>query len=61
LPGGGRVEAAVLTDSIAYFDCEVTSLVEAGDHLVVIGKIEAAAVLSDRPPLTSASGLRYRK
>ena len=53
--------AAILTDSVAYFDCEVTSLVEAGDHLVVIGQIEDAAVLSDRAPLTSASGLRYRK
>jgi flavin reductase (DIM6/NTAB) family NADH-FMN oxidoreductase RutF len=53
--------AAILTDSVAYFDCEVTSLVEAGDHLVVIGRIEDAAVLCDRSPLTSASGLRYRK
>jgi flavin reductase (DIM6/NTAB) family NADH-FMN oxidoreductase RutF len=53
--------AAILTDSVAYFDCEVASTVEAGDHLVVIGKIEEAAVLSDQAPLTSASGLRYRK
>jgi flavin reductase (DIM6/NTAB) family NADH-FMN oxidoreductase RutF len=53
--------AAILTDSVAYFDCEVTSMTEAGDHLVVIGRIEDAAVLSDRAPLTSASGLRYRK
>ena len=53
--------AAILTDSVAYFDCEVTSIVEAGDHLVVVGLIEDAAVLNDRAPLTSASGLRYRK
>jgi flavin reductase (DIM6/NTAB) family NADH-FMN oxidoreductase RutF len=53
--------AAILTDSVAYFDCEVTSMTEVGDHLVVIGQIEDAAVLSDRAPLTSASGLRYRK
>jgi len=53
--------AAILTDAVAYFDCEVTSIVEAGDHLVVIGLIEDAAVLNDRVPLTSASGLRYRK
>jgi flavin reductase (DIM6/NTAB) family NADH-FMN oxidoreductase RutF len=53
--------AAILTDAVAYFDCEVTSIVEAGDHLVVIGQIEDAAVLSDRAVLTSASGLRYRK
>ncbi len=53
--------AAILTDAVAYFDCEVASITEAGDHLVVIGKIEDAAVLNDRAPLTTASGLRYRK
>jgi flavin reductase (DIM6/NTAB) family NADH-FMN oxidoreductase RutF len=52
--------AAILTDAVAYFDCEVTEMVEAGDHLLVIGKIEDAAVLKDRAPLTSATGLRYR-
>lgn len=53
--------AAILTGAVAYFDCEVASMVEAGDHLLVIGKIEDAAVLSSRPVLTSASGLRYKK
>jgi len=53
--------AAILVDAVAYFDCEVVSTVEAGDHMVVIGRIEDAAVLNDRDPLTSASGLRYRR
>ncbi|MBN2575614.1 MAG: flavin reductase [Deltaproteobacteria bacterium] len=53
--------AAILTDAVAYFDCEVAQLVEAGDHLLVLGRVEDAAVLRDRAPLTSASGLRYRK
>ena len=53
--------AAVLIDAVAYFDCEVTTIVEAGDHLVVIGQIEDAAMLKERAPLTTASGLRYRK
>ena len=53
--------AAILADAVAYFDCEVQSLVEAGDHLLVLGRIEDAALLKDRAPLTSASGLRYRK
>jgi flavin reductase (DIM6/NTAB) family NADH-FMN oxidoreductase RutF len=53
--------AAILTDAVAYFDCEVTSMVETGDHVMVIGKIEDAAVLKERAPLTSASGLHYRK
>lgn len=52
--------AAILTDSVAYFDCEVSTVVEAGDHLLVIGQIEDAAVLKERAPLTSAAGLRYR-
>jgi flavin reductase (DIM6/NTAB) family NADH-FMN oxidoreductase RutF len=53
--------AAILTDAVAYFDCEVVNMVEAGDHLVVIGRVEDAAVLKDAAVLTSASGLRYRK
>jgi flavin reductase (DIM6/NTAB) family NADH-FMN oxidoreductase RutF len=53
--------AAILTDAVAYFDCEVTSMVESGDHVIVIGRIEDAAILKDRAPMTSASGLRYRK
>jgi flavin reductase (DIM6/NTAB) family NADH-FMN oxidoreductase RutF len=53
--------AAILTDAVAYFDCEVTTIVEAGDHLVVIGQVEDAAVLREQAVLTSASGLRYRK
>ena len=53
--------AAILTDAVAYFDCEVTSVVETGDHMLVVGRIEDAAVLKDRAPMTSAAGLRYRK
>ncbi len=52
--------AAILTDAVAYLDCEVTSMVEAGDHMLVIGRIEDAGLLRDRAVLTSASGLRYR-
>jgi len=36
-------------------------MVEAGDHLLVLGRIEDAAVLRERAALTSSSGLRYRK
>ncbi len=53
--------AAILSDAVAYLDCEVASMVEAGDHMIVIGRIEDAAVLRDRPPLTSVTGLRYRR
>jgi flavin reductase (DIM6/NTAB) family NADH-FMN oxidoreductase RutF len=53
--------AAILTDAVAYFDCEVTSIVETGDHALVVGRVEDAGLLRDRAPMTSASGLRYRK
>ena len=53
--------AAILTDALAYFDCEVSSMVEAGDHVLVVGRVEDAAVLNAREAMTSASGLRYRK
>ena len=53
--------AAILTEAIAYFDCEVSSMVEAGDHLLVLGRIEDAGVLTDGAPLRSGAGLRYRK
>jgi flavin reductase (DIM6/NTAB) family NADH-FMN oxidoreductase RutF len=53
--------AAILTEAVAYFDCEISSMVEAGDHLLVIGRIEDAGLLTDGAPLRSDSGLRYRK
>ena len=53
--------AAILSDAVAYLDCEVVNTLEVGDHLLVIGRIEDAAVLKDAAVLTSASGLRYRK
>lgn len=53
--------AAILTEAVAYFDCEVHTMVEAGDHMLVVGRVEDAALLSGKEPMTSASGLRYRK
>jgi flavin reductase (DIM6/NTAB) family NADH-FMN oxidoreductase RutF len=53
--------AAILTDAVAYFDCEVKNLVEAGDHLLVLGLVEDAGVLSGDTPLSTASGMRYQK
>jgi flavin reductase (DIM6/NTAB) family NADH-FMN oxidoreductase RutF len=53
-------EVPVLTDSLAYFDCQVTATFEAGDHLLVLGEIKDAEVLRQGTPLGSESGLRYR-
>jgi flavin reductase (DIM6/NTAB) family NADH-FMN oxidoreductase RutF len=53
--------AAILTDALAYFDCEVTAVHETGDHLLVIGRVVDAAVLNPGEALTTAAGIRYAK
>jgi flavin reductase (DIM6/NTAB) family NADH-FMN oxidoreductase RutF len=53
--------AAILSDSLAYFDCELTALYEAGDHLLVIGAVVDAGVLHEGKALTSDAGIRYVK
>lgn len=53
--------AAVLEDALAYLDCEVVSMHPAGDHVLVIGRVEEGGVLREGAPLTTASGLRYQK
>ncbi|MCC5948331.1 MAG: flavin reductase [Nitriliruptoraceae bacterium] len=42
--------AAILEGAVAWVDCAVTQRVDAGDHVVVIGKVLAAGA-SDRRPL----------
>ena len=52
-----RTGAPVLKDAIAYLECEVKTIVPAGDHSVVIGevieaeirRVEAPLVMSDTP------------
>ena len=50
--------AAILTDALAYFDCEIN---EVGDHLMVVGKVVDAGVLGEGEPLPTHAGLRYQK
>ncbi len=57
----GVTGAAILTDALAYLDCEVTALHEAGDHLIVVGQVVDAGILNDGEPLTTVAGLRYQK
>ncbi len=57
----GMTGAAILTDALAYLDCEVTALHEAGDHLMVVGQVVDAGILNDGEPLTTVAGLRYQK
>lgn len=54
-----KSEVPILSDAVAYFDCAVVETIPAGDHLLVLGRVEDAGILRDAAVLTSASGLRY--
>jgi flavin reductase (DIM6/NTAB) family NADH-FMN oxidoreductase RutF len=43
--------APILQDSLAYFDCAVSHYAEAGDHLIAVCKVVAAAELNPGNPL----------
>lgn len=43
--------APLLQDAVAWFDCEVDSLVTAGDHEVVTGRVLAAHAADEAAPL----------
>jgi flavin reductase (DIM6/NTAB) family NADH-FMN oxidoreductase RutF len=47
--------APVLEDCLAYFDCQVASAVDAGDHTLFIGLVRAAGA-SDGEPLIYFNG-----
>jgi flavin reductase (DIM6/NTAB) family NADH-FMN oxidoreductase RutF len=48
----GLSGAPILMDSLAYIECELASVVPAGDHELVLGKVVDGAVLaSGEPPL----------
>jgi len=52
---------AILTDALAYFDCEVVAKYEVGDHNLYIGRVVEAGVLGEGEPLTTSAGIRYVK
>jgi flavin reductase (DIM6/NTAB) family NADH-FMN oxidoreductase RutF len=53
--------AAILGDALSYLDCEVASIQEVGDHVLVIGTVVDAGILNDGEPLVTTAGLRYTK
>jgi flavin reductase (DIM6/NTAB) family NADH-FMN oxidoreductase RutF len=57
----GETGAPILTDAVAYFDCEVTNVVEAGDHFLLLGRVVDAGVLRDAKVLVGGASLRYQK
>jgi flavin reductase (DIM6/NTAB) family NADH-FMN oxidoreductase RutF/rubredoxin len=42
----------VIDDSVAWFDCEVVSVTDAGTHMLILGLIKESDMLSDGDPLT---------
>jgi len=41
----GRVGAPVLSDALAYFDCELTGSAQAGDHEIIIARVVGGRIL----------------
>ena len=51
----GRSGSPILDEALAYFDCEVTTTLAAGDHVLVIGRVIDGRILdADAVPMTYA-------
>jgi flavin reductase (DIM6/NTAB) family NADH-FMN oxidoreductase RutF len=48
--------APVFTESLGFVDCSIHEAVEAGDHTIYIGSVEAAEQLEDEAALTFFEG-----
>jgi flavin reductase (DIM6/NTAB) family NADH-FMN oxidoreductase RutF len=52
--------APVLADAPAWWECEVTDIVERGDHAIVVGQVIEAGVRREADPLTlKECGVNY--
>jgi flavin reductase (DIM6/NTAB) family NADH-FMN oxidoreductase RutF len=47
----GKTGAPILSESLAYFDCQVSHYADAGDHKIAVCKVIAAARLNQGTPL----------
>jgi flavin reductase (DIM6/NTAB) family NADH-FMN oxidoreductase RutF len=57
---GALTDCPVLEQALGYIECEVDQLVEAGDHVLVIGRVLGGEVFRDGEPLSSrALGWNY--
>lgn len=56
-----KTDAAILSDAMAYLDCEVTAELEAGDHHLFIGRIIDGGILNDGHSMvhTRRNGFNY--
>ena len=48
--------APIFSESLGYVDCSIHEAVEAGDHTIYIGSVEAAEQLEDKDALTFFEG-----
>jgi 3-hydroxy-9,10-secoandrosta-1,3,5(10)-triene-9,17-dione monooxygenase reductase component len=53
--------SAVLSDSLAWVDCELAAVHEAGDHVLFVGRVVEAGVHAEGRPLMTHAGVGYRK
>jgi flavin reductase (DIM6/NTAB) family NADH-FMN oxidoreductase RutF len=52
--------APILVDALAYLDCQVTQIIDVGDHTLFIGEVVSAGASGEGTPLSTAnSNLRY--
>jgi len=51
----------ILSDALAYYVCDVVAKHEVGGHHIIVGEVTEAASLREGKPLTTESGLRYKK
>ena len=45
----GRLGVALIDDALAHLECRVVDRREAGDHTIVVGRVEAAPCAQERP------------
>jgi flavin reductase (DIM6/NTAB) family NADH-FMN oxidoreductase RutF len=45
----GATGAPLICDCLAWFECKVERLIEAGDHIIVLGAVERAEAFEGRP------------
>jgi flavin reductase (DIM6/NTAB) family NADH-FMN oxidoreductase RutF len=57
----GETGAPILADAVAFFDCELAQMVEAGDHYLLIGAVVDCGSLREAKALVGGASLRYQK
>ena len=54
-----NIDCSRITDAVAYIECEVVNEIEAGDHVIFIGKVLSSATKNDKKRLFQAIGSRF--